>query len=95
MGLAPGILAFSLFLFSPTADAQEPAQQPAPALEKLRAGAANLAEPVPDQAERAALAAANSPALEHLRAADLHLTDHEVKIVAITAGVVLLLVILL
>ncbi len=95
MGPAPGILAFSLFLLSPTATAQEPAQQPASALEALRAGAAETAASAPSSAERAALTAASSPALEHLRAADVHLTDHEVKLIAITAGVVLLLVILL
>ena len=94
MNLTPGILAFSLFLFSPTAAAQEPAPQPAPALEDLRAGAESAA-PAPNQAERAAFAAAFAPAHEHLRAADVHLSDHETEIILVTAAVVILLVILL
>ena len=80
----------------PQAAAQEPARQEAaaPALESLRAGAASAAGPALAPAERAAIASASAPELENLRATDFSLSDREVKIILITAGVVVLLALL-
>ncbi len=66
-----------------------------PALEGLRAGAPrpNLR---PGQDERAALEAAQrrSIGLDDQRAGDVHLSDRELTIIAITVGVILLLILI-
>jgi hypothetical protein len=68
-----------------------------PLLEQLRAGAPLLAPAAPAADERAALDQAQQDAqdLESQRAGDLDLSDRELAIIAITAGAVLLLVLLL
>ncbi|TAH37252.1 MAG: hypothetical protein EYC70_09755 [Planctomycetota bacterium] len=65
-----------------------------PDLEELRAGAAGGSDELRPE-ERAALrrAQAAAPDLEEMRAGEL--SDHEITIIAITAGAVLLLVLLL
>jgi len=65
------------------------------ALEGQRAGAVVLRAPLED-AERTLLrsAEAANPSLEAMRAGDLHLTDHDLTIIAIVAAVVLLIVII-
>lgn len=67
----------------------------APTLGALRGGVVARTAPVQD-AERAALVAAqaSSPDLAALRAGDVTLTDHDLTIIAIVVGVVLLIVIL-
>lgn len=90
-------LALALCALAAAAPAQEPGRPDASgvALETLRAG--NAADPGPalSVAEREAVAAAASPSLEALRAADLSLSDREVKIILYTAGVIILLAILI
>ncbi len=64
-------------------------------LDHLRAGLLEAPSPV-ELDERAALhaAAATNPDLEALRGGDLHLTDREIKLMLIAAGVVLIVALL-
>lgn len=66
-----------------------------PTLGDLRAGAVAAAVPLRDS-ERTALAAAEarSPDLGALRAGDVTLTDHDLMVIAIVIGVVILILIL-
>lgn len=77
--------------------AQEPARAAADCttLETLRAGATSAAGRSYAADERAILAAASAPTLEVLRATDVSLDDGELRLILITAAVVVVLIILL
>jgi hypothetical protein len=89
-------LVLSMACLSPAAAAQEPATAtaPRPALAEMRAGAAAPTVSAPNAAVRAAIHAAHAPELEALRATDISLSDREVRIILITAGVVILVALL-
>lgn len=108
-GLRRGLAAFALAcMIVPALPAQEPgvpAAAPVPSssapaesarLERMRAGSAGVARSLSVE-ERAALerAEASAPALAAMRAGGLHLTEEELRLVLITAGVVIILAILI